>query len=73
MAPQSRHTLVLTTLVIAALGGCNRSPSGPSSARVDQLFAQYNNTRSPGCRGVIVSDYVTLMVQILKENAQFGR
>ena len=47
--PQPRHTLVLTTLVIAALGGCNQSPSGPSSARVDQLFAEYNNPRSPGC------------------------
>jgi CubicO group peptidase (beta-lactamase class C family) len=46
---QPRHALVLTTLVIGALGGCNQSPSGPSSARVDQLFAEYNNPRSPGC------------------------
>jgi CubicO group peptidase (beta-lactamase class C family) len=35
--------------VIAALGGCNESPSVPSSARIDQLFAEYNNPRSPGC------------------------
>ncbi len=49
MRPQPRHALVLTTLVIAALGGCDQSPSGPSYARVDQLFAEYNNPHSPGC------------------------
>jgi CubicO group peptidase (beta-lactamase class C family) len=49
LRPQPRKTLVLTTLVIAALGGCNRPPSDPSFARVDQFFAEYNNPRSPGC------------------------
>ncbi|MBV9742969.1 MAG: beta-lactamase family protein [Acidobacteriia bacterium] len=44
-----RHTLVLTTFVIAALGGCKQSSSGPSSTLVDQVFAEYNNPRSPGC------------------------
>ena len=44
-----RNTLVLTIFVIAALGGCTQSSSGPSSTLVDQLFAEYNNPRSPGC------------------------
>jgi CubicO group peptidase (beta-lactamase class C family) len=39
----------LTTLAIAVLGGCKQSSSGPSSTLVDQLFAEYNNPRSPGC------------------------
>ena len=47
--PLSRHTLVLTTFVIAALGGCKQPSSGPSSTLVDQFFAEYNNPRSPGC------------------------
>lgn len=47
--PYPRLTLVLTILVIAVLGGCSQLPSGPSSARVDQIFAEYNNSHSPGC------------------------
>ena len=47
--PHPRNTLVLTTLAIAVLGGCKQSSSGPSSTLVDQLFAEYNNPRSPGC------------------------
>jgi len=46
---RGRHILVVATLVIAALGSCSRSSSGPSSDRVDQLFAEQNNPRSPGC------------------------
>jgi CubicO group peptidase (beta-lactamase class C family) len=45
----ARHILVVATLVISALGSCDRSSPGPSSDRVDQLFAEYNNPRSPGC------------------------
>jgi len=44
-----RHTLALTVFVIAALGGCKQSSSGPSVTLVDQIFAEYNNPRSPGC------------------------
>lgn len=49
MPRHTRRTPALIALLFGTFAGCSPSGTGPSSDRVDNLFAEYNNPHSPGC------------------------
>src|SRR6185436_766900 len=43
------RVIAACVVVAAAAGSCRRSPVESPSARVDELFAEWNKPDSPGC------------------------
>jgi CubicO group peptidase (beta-lactamase class C family) len=59
----ARCIFALTALAIVAITACDRPRSEPSSSRIDSIFAEYDNSGSPGCsvaisrHGVVVHEH----------------